>query len=78
MTGRERGAATAPCGACGKELVLQAQADGGLTTEPCSSCQPAAKKEVASSESRRETGTQAPSAPPAPTSTQDQDKETQS
>ncbi len=55
---REKGAATAPCANCGKELAVQELPDGGVSTVNCDSCYPAPKPEVAAAPTpARETGT---------------------
>lgn len=48
---------TAPCGACEKTLAIVEQPDGGLSTEPCSSCQPAVEAEKAAQVVTRVIGT---------------------
>lgn len=57
MTDREKGVATAPCGACGTDLPLEDTADGGVTTSECPKCTKKAKPETASQTSGRERGT---------------------
>lgn len=55
---REKGVATAPCGACGTQLPLVDSTDGGVTTDTCTKCVPAKTKETASQSSSRERGTE--------------------
>lgn len=59
MSGREKGVASQPCPECGADLKVVTQPDGGVSTEACGSCYPAAKTEKASAQSRttRERGT---------------------
>lgn len=60
MTEREKGAQTASCPSCGQDLQVEAQADGGLATQACSSCEPSEVKETASQQDptpAREVGT---------------------
>ena len=44
MTGREKGAATAPCPECGRDRPLEQQADGSFAASAHTTCFPAAKK----------------------------------
>lgn len=44
MSGREKGVASAPCPECGRDLAIINQPDGGVSTEACGKCFPAAKK----------------------------------
>lgn len=63
MSGREKGVASQPCPECGSDLKVVTQPDGGVSTEACGNCYPAAKTEKASAQSRttRERGTTATS-----------------
>lgn len=68
MSGREKGVASLPCPECGADLAVVTQADGGVSTETCGKCFPAAKTEKASARSQttRERGTE-----PAATNTEE-------
>lgn len=59
MAGREKGVATAPCGACGTDLPIEVeQPDGSVTTDECPKCNKKVEPEQASTPGvGRETGT---------------------